>query len=74
MPPQANNVDATTGSALLDALGVEEAFVVGASGGAPASVEFAQRHADRTLGLVVLVGLLEAHAQRGLLAGYSGLG
>ncbi len=40
---------------LLDALGIKRAAVVGASGGAPSSMQFALRHADRTTALVLLV-------------------
>ena len=40
---------------LLDALGVRRAAVVGASAGAPSSVQFALRHPDRCSALVLLV-------------------
>lgn len=40
---------------LLDALKVERAVVVGASAGGPSAMQFALRHAARTLGLVLLV-------------------
>lgn len=40
---------------LLDALGVARAAVVGASAGAPSSLQFAIRHPERTQSLVLLV-------------------
>ncbi len=45
--------------ALIEALGIDHVAVVGASGGAPSAVAFAQRHPDRAWALVTLVGLLE---------------
>src|SRR5262249_38143591 len=43
---------------LLDALGIERAAIIGASAGAPSSVQFALRHADRCSALVLLVPAL----------------
>jgi pimeloyl-ACP methyl ester carboxylesterase len=40
---------------LLDALGVERAAIIGASAGAPSSMQFALRHPERTAALVLLV-------------------
>jgi pimeloyl-ACP methyl ester carboxylesterase len=40
---------------LLDALDIQRAAVVGASAGAPSSVQFALRHPERTAALVLLV-------------------
>jgi pimeloyl-ACP methyl ester carboxylesterase len=40
---------------LLDALGIERAAIVGASAGAPSSLQFALRHPDRCAALVLLV-------------------
>ncbi|HQR65999.1 MAG TPA: alpha/beta fold hydrolase [Thermoanaerobaculia bacterium] len=40
---------------LLDALGIQRVFVVGASAGAPSSMQFALRHSQRTAALVLLV-------------------
>jgi pimeloyl-ACP methyl ester carboxylesterase len=45
---------------LLDALGIERAAIVGVSAGAPSSMQFALRHAQRTSGLVLLVPLAYA--------------
>lgn len=43
--------------ALLDALGLDATTVVGISGGGPSALAFAQRHPDRTSGLVLLCAL-----------------
>lgn len=40
---------------LLDALGIERAAIIGASAGAPSSMQFALRHPDRCAALVLLV-------------------
>src|SRR5690606_1735279 len=40
-------------AALLDELGVEKTVVLGASGGGHAALQFAIRHPDRTLGLLL---------------------
>jgi 2-hydroxy-6-oxonona-2,4-dienedioate hydrolase len=45
---------------LLDALGIERAAIVGVSAGAPSSMQFALRHAQRTSALVLLVPLAYA--------------
>ena len=42
-------------AALLDALGIERAAVLGASAGAPSAMQFALRHAERCRALVLLV-------------------
>jgi len=42
-------------AALLDALGIEQAAVLGASAGAPSAMQFALRHAERCRALVLLV-------------------
>ena len=44
-------------AALLDAIGVNRAVVVGLSGGGPSSLHFALRHADRCRGLVLVSAL-----------------
>lgn len=44
-------------AALLDALGIERALVVGASGGGPSSIAFAREHAARTDGLVLVCAM-----------------
>ena len=40
---------------LLDALGIERAAIIGASAGAPSSLQFALRHPQRTTALVLMV-------------------
>ena len=45
---------------LLDALGIERAAIAGVSAGAPSSLQFALRHAQRTSALVLLVPLAYA--------------
>jgi pimeloyl-ACP methyl ester carboxylesterase len=47
-------------AALLDALQVEQAAVVGVSGGGPCAIEFAARHAARTPSLVLWAALSQA--------------
>ena len=42
-------------AALLDALGIEQAVVLGASAGAPSAMQFALRHAERCRALVLVV-------------------
>jgi pimeloyl-ACP methyl ester carboxylesterase len=44
-------------AALLDALGINRAVVVGLSGGGPSSLYFALRHSDRCRGLVLVSAL-----------------
>lgn len=41
-------------AALLDALGIERAAVIGISGGGPSSLQFALRHPERCRGLVLI--------------------
>ena len=48
-------VQADAYACLLDALDIRRAAVVGASAGAPSSMQFALRHPDRTAALVLLV-------------------
>jgi len=45
---------------LLDALGIERAAVAGVSAGAPSSLQFALRHPDRTLALVLVAPAIYA--------------
>jgi pimeloyl-ACP methyl ester carboxylesterase len=49
---------ADDGAAMLDALGVKRAAVVGIDAGAPVAWMLARRHADRVTHLVVMEGLL----------------
>jgi pimeloyl-ACP methyl ester carboxylesterase len=56
LPPDASAAaQADAHAALLDALDVPRAAVLGASAGAPSAMQFALRHPDRTSALVLLV-------------------
>ena len=56
LPPDASAVaQADAHAALLDALGIREAAIVGASAGAPSALQFALRHPDRCRALILLV-------------------
>jgi pimeloyl-ACP methyl ester carboxylesterase len=45
-------------AALLDELNIDRAVIYGGSGGAPSAVQFALRHPDRTIALLLVVPLL----------------
>jgi len=56
LPPDASPAaQADAHACLLDALQIQRVAVVGASAGAPSSMQFALRHPDRTRALVLLV-------------------
>lgn len=56
LPPDASPAaQADAHACLLDALHVQRAAIIGASAGAPSSMQFALRHPQRTLGLVLMV-------------------
>jgi 2-hydroxy-6-oxonona-2,4-dienedioate hydrolase len=56
LPPDASaSAQADAHACLLDALKIRRAAVVGASAGAPSSMEFALRHLDRIAALVLVV-------------------
>jgi 2-hydroxy-6-oxonona-2,4-dienedioate hydrolase len=50
-------------AALLDALGVQRAVVVGVSAGAPSAIEFALRYPQRTSALILMVPMAYAPGQ-----------
>jgi pimeloyl-ACP methyl ester carboxylesterase len=50
-------------AALLDQLHIERVVVWGVSGGGPSALQFAVRHPQRTLGLVLVVPALQSRAQ-----------
>jgi len=50
-------------AALLDALHIPDAIVVGASGGGPASYQLAQRHPEKVTALVVIDGISMRYAK-----------
>jgi pimeloyl-ACP methyl ester carboxylesterase len=56
LPADASAVSqADAHAALLDALGIEQAVVLGASAGAPSAMQFALRHSERCRALVLVV-------------------
>lgn len=46
-------------AALLDALGIEQASIIGFSGGGPSALQFALRHPDRCRGLAMIGGIVQ---------------
>ena len=50
-------------AALLDQLQIERVIVWGVSGGGPSALQFAVRHPQRTLGLVLIVPALQSRTQ-----------
>ncbi len=58
-------------AALLDALGVEQAAVIGISGGGPSSIQFALRYPDRCRGLVMISGVAQRYSELELRKGWS---
>jgi pimeloyl-ACP methyl ester carboxylesterase len=56
-------------AALLDELGIERAVVFAASGGGYAGLQFAIRHPDRTLGLILYAPEVRSEVPAGLEAG-----
>lgn len=50
-------------AALLDALGIEQAAIIGISGGGPSSIQFALRHPDRCSGLVMISGVAYRYSE-----------
>jgi pimeloyl-ACP methyl ester carboxylesterase len=51
-------------AALLDALHIEQAAVIGLSGGGPSSIQFALRHPDRCRGLLMVSALTGRYSER----------
>lgn len=50
-------------AALLDALGIQRAAVVGISGGGPSALQFGLRHADRCNGLIMLSAVAKHYSE-----------
>ncbi len=50
-------------AALLDALGIDKAVVIGVSGGGPTALQFAMRHSSRTSSLVMVAAIAKRHVQ-----------
>ncbi len=46
-------------AALLDTLGIEQASIIGFSGGGPSALQFALRHPDRCRGLAMIGGIVQ---------------
>jgi pimeloyl-ACP methyl ester carboxylesterase len=51
-------------AALLDALHIEQAAVIGLSGGGPSALQFALQHPDRCSGLVMICGLAQRYSEK----------
>lgn len=57
-------------AALLDALGIQQAAIIGISGGGPSSIQFALRHPDRCSGLVMISGVAHRYSELELREGW----
>lgn len=57
-------------AALLDALGIEQAAIIGISGGGPSALQFALRHPDRCSGLVMISGVAYRYSELELREGW----
>ena len=55
-------------AALLDALGIEQASVIGFSGGGPSALQFALRHPERCQGLIMIGAIARRYAPQEKLA------
>jgi pimeloyl-ACP methyl ester carboxylesterase len=51
-------------AALLDALGVKQAAIIGMSGGGPSALQFALQHRDRCSGLVMVCALAQRYSEK----------
>jgi 2-hydroxy-6-oxonona-2,4-dienedioate hydrolase len=54
--------------ALLDVLGIQQATIIGISGGGPSTLQFALRHPERCQGLVMISGVTQHYSENELLA------
>jgi pimeloyl-ACP methyl ester carboxylesterase len=57
-------------AALLDTLGMEQAAIIGISGGGPSAIQFALRHPDRCSGLVMISGVAHRYSELELREGW----
>jgi 2-hydroxy-6-oxonona-2,4-dienedioate hydrolase len=57
-------------AALLAALGIEQAAIIGISGGGPSAIQFALRHPDRCSGLVMISGVAHRYSELELREGW----
>jgi pimeloyl-ACP methyl ester carboxylesterase len=55
-------------AALLDTLGISQATIIGISGGGPSALQFALRHPERCLGLVMISGVTQQYSEDEFLA------
>ncbi len=51
-------------AALLDVLGIEQASLIGFSGGGPSALQFAIRHPERCRGVVMIGGIVQRNSPR----------
>jgi pimeloyl-ACP methyl ester carboxylesterase len=58
-------------AAFLDGLGIEQAAIIGISGGGPSAIQFALRHPDRCSGLVMISGVAHRYSELELREGWS---
>lgn len=58
-------------AALLDTLGIEQAAIIGISGGGPSAIQFALRYPDRCSGLVMISGVAHRYSELELREGWS---
>jgi pimeloyl-ACP methyl ester carboxylesterase len=58
-------------AAFLDTLGIEQAAIIGISGGGPSAIQFALRHPDRCSGLVMISGVAHRYSELELREGWS---
>lgn len=53
-------------AALLDTLGIQQASIIGISGGSPSAIQFAVRHADRCRSLAIVSGVAQRYSEEEL--------
>jgi pimeloyl-ACP methyl ester carboxylesterase len=55
-------------AALLDALDIQKATIIGSSGGGPSALQFALRHPEHCSGLIMLCGVSQYYSEQEMLA------
>src|SRR5450631_3123932 len=55
-------------AALLDALAIQKATIIGTSGGGPSALQFALRHPERCSGLIMICGVSQCYSEQEMLA------
>ncbi len=58
-------------AALLDALDIQKATIIGSSGGGPSALQFALRHPERCSGLIMICGVSQYYSEQEMLAALS---